>query len=110
MSKKILAVLLLLVMLASCALAESYEGVGTGKNGDVHVTVTIEDGVIKDVAVGEHSETAGIADPALERIPAAIVENQSIAVDAVAGATLTSEAIKAAVAEAIAAAGLDVED
>ena len=111
--KKILAAALLLALLATAAtaaLADTYAGVGTGKNGDVNVSVTIEDGVITAVEVGEHAETAGIADPALERIPAAIVENQSVAVDAVAGATLTSDAIKAAVAEAIAAAGLDVAD
>lgn len=109
--KKILAILMLLVLLATVcatALADTYEGVGTGKNGDVHVTVTIEDGVITAVEVGEHEETPGIADPALERIPDSIVTNQSVAVDAVAGATLTSDAIKAAVSEAIAAAGLDV--
>ena len=109
--KKLLAILMLLVLLATVcatALADTYEGVGTGKNGDVHVTVTIEDGVITAVEVGEHEETPGIADPALERIPDSIVTNQSVAVDAVAGATLTSDAIKAAVSEAIAAAGLDV--
>jgi fumarate reductase flavoprotein subunit len=31
------------------------------------------------VAVGEHTETPGISDPAIERIPAAIVDGQTLA-------------------------------
>ena len=52
---------------------------------------------ISDVQVLSHSETLGISDPAIEQIPAAIVEAQSTDVDGVAGATVTSDAIKAAV-------------
>ena len=43
-------------------------------------------------------------------IPAAIVEGQSLDVDAVTGATLTSDAILAAVAKALESAGLDPAD
>ena len=48
-----------------------------------------------------HSETLGISDPAIEQIPAAIVEAQSTDVDGVAGATVTSDAIKNAVKDAL---------
>lgn len=106
--KKLLVLLMLLVLLAPCALAEVYEGVGAGKNGDVHVSVTIEDGKITAVEIGENAEdfTAQVA----EKVVPAIVENQSVAVDVSAGATMTSNAVLDAVKQAIAAAGLDVAD
>lgn len=78
---------------AAANLSGTYTAAATGKNGDVNVTVTFADGKIASVEVGEHNETAGICDTPIERIPAAIVEYQSVAVDAVAGATMTSEAI-----------------
>lgn len=83
----------------------SYTGVSKGNNGDVTVKVTVSGGAISAVEVVEHSETAGISDPAIERIPSAIVENQSVAVDAVSGATNTSNAILNAVKDCIKQAG-----
>lgn len=106
--KKFLS-LLLCVSLMLCvipAMAQTADGVlsgvGKGMGGDVNVTVTVEGGKIVSVEVGAHSETPGISDPAIEKIPAAIVEAQSAEVAAVAGATVTSEAIKSAVAAALA--------
>ena len=71
--------------------------------------VTFSANAIDSVKVVEHSETAGISDGAIENIPTAIVENQSLAVDTVSGATITSDAILKAVADAVAQAGGDVE-
>ena len=87
----------------------TYTGTAAGKNGDVKVEVTFSANAIDSVKVVEHSETAGISDGAIENIPAAIVENQSLAVDTVSGATITSEAILKAVADAVAQAGGDAE-
>lgn len=87
----------------------TYTGTAAGKNGDVKVEVTFSANAIDSVKVVEHSETAGISDGAIENIPAAIVENQSLAVDTVSGATVTSDAILKAVADAVAQAGGDVE-
>ena len=110
--KKCLLLSAVLFILASCALAyaETYNVIGTGKNGDVHVAVTIEDGKILSVKVGEHQETPGICEPAIEKVPQAIVENQSISVDGVTGATMTSDAIKSAVEQALKLAGLNPDD
>ncbi len=105
-----LSLLILTTALLSCASAEVFEETGAGKNGNVEVAVTIDAGRIADVAVGENAEDAVPGGLAIERIPAAVVENQSIAVDAVAGATLTSNAILAAVEKAIADAGLNPDD
>lgn len=87
----------------------TYTGTAAGKNGDVKVEVTFSANAIDSVKVVEHSETAGISDGAIENIPAAIVENQSLAVDTVSGATITSDAILNAVADAVAQAGGDAE-
>ena len=57
---------------------------------------------IAKIDVLSHSETSGISDPAFEQIPAAIIEKQSADVDVVAGATKTSEALIAAVKDALA--------
>lgn len=109
--KKILSVLLVLAMLcmAAGAMADTYTAEGQGNNGAVKVEVDVEAGKVTAIRVVEHSETAGICETAIERIPAAIVETQSLAVDTVAGATHTSKAILAAVEAAAAQAGLDVE-
>lgn len=100
-----LAVATLAATLVGCSSSSStttYTGTATGKNGDVTVEVEYEDNTIKSVKVTEQQETEGIADPALEEIPAAIVEANSTDVEAVSGATITSEAICEAVNNAIA--------
>ncbi len=89
--------------------AGTYTGTAAGRNGDITVSVTFTADSITEIEVTEHQESAGIADPALERIPAAIVKSQSLGVDAVTGCTITSQAIIEAVAAAAAEAGADVE-
>ena len=60
------------------------------------------------IVVKEQAETDFIAEPAIEQIPAAIVEAQSFDADVVSGATVTSKAIIAAAQDAAAKAGLEV--
>ena len=107
--------LLLLVSTAVCAIADttingSYTASANGNNGEISLSVDFEAGKICTITILNHKETVGLADPALERIPQQIIEQQSIAVDAVSGATNTSNAIIKAVAECIAAAGGNPED
>ena len=85
----------------------AYTGTGSGRNGEITVELTVKAGKLATVNVVRHGETAGISDAALARVPAEIVAQQSTAVDAVTGATMTSEGIKAAVADAIRQAGGD---
>lgn len=103
-----LALCVLLVLTSVAAIADELIGSAEGRNGEVPVTVVYEDGKIVSVAVGENVETAGIADNAIRDMPARIVEAQSLMVDAVAGATLTSEAIRSAVETAFVNGGVDV--
>nr|WP_300091235.1 FAD-dependent oxidoreductase [Sedimentibacter sp.] len=90
--------------------AGTYTGTGKGKNGDVKVEVTFDETSITGVKVLEHSETAGIFETPVEKIPQQIVENQSIMVDSVSGATYTSNAIIEAVKDCITQAGGKTED
>ena len=71
--------------------------------------MTVENGTITNVTVIESSETAGVADVALERIPAQIVEHQTTTLDTVTGATLASRAVMAAAEAAAEEAGLDMD-
>lgn len=89
--------------------AGTYEGKGAGRNGDITVSVTLSDTAIEKIEITDHMESPGISDAAVENIPAAIVENQSLAVDTITGVTLTSEGILEAVANALTAAGADVD-
>lgn len=85
------------------ALAENeYIGVGTSEiGGEIKVKVTMDGDKIAKIDVLSHKETAGISDPAFEQVPAAIIAANSTAVDTVSGATKTSEALIAAVNDAL---------
>ena len=85
--------------------AGEYEGTAEGRNGDITVSVSVSSDKIKSVKVLSHQETAGIADGAITGIPDKIVKAQSPDVDAVSGATITSEAIMKATRDALAKAG-----
>ncbi len=87
----------------------TYTGVGAGKNGDITVEVTFSAEKIESIRIVSHTETPSLSDAAIEQIPAKIVESQSLGVDAVSGATYTSDGIVAAVADAVKQAGGDVE-
>ena len=82
----------------------TYTGVGAGRNGDITVEVTVDEASILAVEVVSHGETPGISDPAFASVPGAILEAQSAAVDAAAGASLSSKGIMAAVEDALAQA------
>lgn len=82
----------------------TYTATAAGKISDFEVTVTIENGVITDVSIGENEETENRGAIAVEYIPSKIVKAQSAEVDVITGATVTSEAIMDAVAECLAEA------
>ena len=75
----------------------TYYGVATGNSDGLWVKVELTEDAIQSVEVLEHHETTGICEPAIEQIPVKIVMANSPYVDAVSGATKTSEGIKNAV-------------
>ena len=110
--KRILPLLLALCLLAAAAFAEktpltpgSYEVTVDGRNGPLTLTVTLEADAIASIEIGENQETEGVADPALTILPENILQAQSIAVDVITGASVTSGAVLEAVGKAIEAAG-----
>ena len=87
--------------------AVSCTGSARGLEGDVTVQVMADAGKIYSVRVTQQNETEGIGTIAVDDIPGTIVETQSLMVDAIGGATVTSEAIKAAVRAALVSGGID---
>jgi len=87
----------------------NFEGTSGGMQGPITVDITVKDSKITDIAFKENKETPNVTVVAFERIPAQIIENQSLSVDAVTGATLASHGIINAVADAAKTAGLDVD-
>ena len=81
-----------------------------GFGGDVSVTLTLTDGAITGCTAEGKDETEGVGSQAIAKMPGAIAESGSIAVDGVSGATITSTAIKEAAAAALTAAGLNADD
>ena len=105
-TKIALSVLLSLLMVLSCASAAFADGEvsataeAKGLEETVTVTVTVNDGVITDVAAETDKAEATVGAQAIEKLPAAMVESNSVKVDAISGATATSNAVLAAAADA----------
>ncbi|MCH1939781.1 FAD-dependent oxidoreductase [Holdemania massiliensis] len=89
--------------------AGTYIGSGDGNNDPITVEVTFTETEIASITIKEHKETAGISDPAFEKIPQSVMSSQSLAVDTVAGATNTSKGILTAIEDCVKQAGGDVE-
>ena len=95
------------VMTGSVAMAETYSATGNGYHGEMTVNVTIEDGKITDVELGDNHETNVVIDRAFPVIRERILEANTADVDSVTAATFSSYAIKTAVADAMQQAGLE---
>ena len=94
---------------ASGGVSGEFTGTAQGM-GDVTVTVTLTDGAITDCVITGDGETEGIGSVVIENAPEEIVSGNKGAIDVVAGATITSNAVNEALAAALAEAGLDAAD
>ena len=92
--------------------AGTYTGSAPGMKGEVSVEVTFSEDAIQEVKVVSQQETYGVGQgmtmTPVETLPGLIVEHQSLAIDTLTGATITSNAILNAVSKAVEAAGGDV--
>ena len=95
---------------AAAPAAASYTGTAQGMGGEVSVTLTIENGVITDCVATGDKETDGIGSVVIAQFPAQVVEGNTINLDAVSGATITSNAFIEATKAALTAAGLNPDD
>ena len=75
----------------------TYTAVGTGIGGDVEVIAEVKDGEIVSITLGQHGETEGIFEGAVDGVIPEIIKGQTTEVDVVSGATITSNAIIEAV-------------
>ena len=76
-------------------------GTADGRNGPISVEVITDKDSIYRITVTNHTETEGIGDQAVKQLPAQIFQAQNVsAVDAVSGATISSEGIRSAIAAA----------
>ena len=110
--KKLLVCLLTLALALGSfgAMAEgltpgTYTSTMTAMHGPMTVEVTVTADAITSVVVTDQVETPGVTDPVFEKIPAAIVENQTASVDVITGATISSRVLMAAVKDCLKQAG-----
>jgi fumarate reductase flavoprotein subunit len=118
--KKITSILLgavLLIGMTACASTERtklhftagiYTATVQGVNGKIPVTVEFTADSIKSVIPGRHFETAGLGKAAIDSIAKQIVDKQTLGIDAVAGATVSSYAFLQAVQDCAVQAGGDI--
>ena len=130
MKKRIFSIFMILVFvaaMASCAKKDdennnqqqtpaagiytpgTYEGKATGYGGEVKATVVLSANRIESITCTGENETNGIGSVAIANLPTAMVEQQTIYVDSVSGATYSSKAVVDAVTQALTSAGVDVK-
>ncbi len=117
---KLCVVFSLVTMLSACtqsspeSSAQTYQA-GTytttvqGHNAEIKVEVTFSDDAITEIKAVEHAETAGLGDKAIETVASKIIEGQTLNVETVSGATVSSNALLSAVEDCVSQAGGDVE-
>lgn len=78
----------------------TYEGAAEGYNGDIKVSVVVQNGAVTDISIVEEKETPQYLQRAKEIIQT-IVNGQSLEVDGITGATYSSKGIQNAVYNAL---------
>lgn len=109
MKKTYLFVASALTLACSAALAATgtYEGKAMGHNAEIDVAVTLDNNKITSVKILKNFETPAVSELPKKVIPQMIVDNQSLKVDRISGATFTSMGILNAVRSALGKAGVD---
>lgn len=97
-----------LIVSAQTFSAGTYEGAAEGFHGEVKVEVTVTEDRIVSIEV-EEDETDGVGDKAIEQLVGQVIDTQSLNLDVVSGASLSSNGLLAAIAIALEAAGADVD-
>ena len=88
----------------------SYSAEGFGFNLTVRVPVTVEvkDGKLASIEVGENGETNGFIQTVENVFVPRLIEHQSLAIDALTGATATCNGVRQGVEKALSDAGMDL--
>lgn len=83
----------------------AYTVTAPGHNGDLPMVVTVSEERIEAIDIDTSGESEGIADVVFVRIPQEIIEGQTLNVDAISGASVTSNGVVDGVAKAVKMAG-----
>ncbi len=94
---------------AAGGVSGSFTGTAKGM-GEVSVTLTLTDNVITDCTAKGDEETPGIGSVVIEQFPGEVVEGNTINLDSISGATITSNAFVEAAKAALTEAGLNPDD
>lgn len=86
----------------------TYTGVSDGFGGSVEAIVTVTETSIESIQVIADGETGEIGSAAIAEITDSIIKTQSLAIDVVSGATVSSTAVLAAIEDALNQAGADL--
>lgn len=87
----------------------TYSATVTGHNAPVTVKVTVSEHRIEKIDASENLETIGVGRKAIEKVTAKILDYQSLGVDGITGATLSSFAVREGVKKALQGATQDME-
>ena len=116
--KKLLITVLVLFLVAAAAFAQqqrfrngtltatgtSYNAATSGSDGTITVAVTFRSNRITEIVVREYTDTSAFVNMVVRTMVPAIISAQGVNVDNVAGATVTANGLKEAVAAAMAQA------
>lgn len=89
--------------------AGAYEASAEGYGGQLTIETTFTEDKIDSIEVVEMNETTGIGDSAIESLSSEVLDNQTLAIEAVSGATVSSEAFIDALEDTVKQAGGDIE-
>jgi Uncharacterized protein conserved in bacteria len=87
--------------------AGTYTATGSGVHGDVEVSVNFSNTAILEIKILKSEETQGLGDEALAKVSDEIIKGQSLDVDVVSGASMSSKALLDAVEGCVKKAGGD---
>ena len=106
--KKALLIALSALLLTGCSGGTSeYTGTAKGYGGDITAKVKVDkNNKITEITIDAPSETPGIGGDAAPKVSQSIVDKQSLNVDTVSGATVTSKAVIEAVRSALKSANI----
>jgi uncharacterized protein with FMN-binding domain len=79
----------------------SYIGTGIGFGGPLRIELTVDNGNIENIEVVNHRESTGYYEEVFKMKRREIIENQSLSIDTVSGATATSRGFFSAVKSAV---------
>lgn len=110
--KKILGLIttiFLAILLVACSTTKdsgTFKGTGQGKHGNIEVEVSIKKGEITGIKVLEQDENKVLSEPVYKDLQEMIISQNSTDVEAVSGASATSQGYLSAVKDAVEKSGI----